>query len=132
MYTSGVNYNRQIIKEYFHQDFRLNDSADIPLEKLSKWIEKLNKINKDNSQEIKFEVSIEEEYQGCNSYEYTHTLLKPFIERLENDTEYNKRIAKEEKELTDYKRLQELKQAQYQEYLKDMKEYNRIVEKYSL
>jgi hypothetical protein len=57
-------------------------------------------------------------------------MLIPFYEREETDTEYNKRIAEEEKEYNEYLQIKKLEREQNAEYLKDLEEYRRIKNKY--
>lgn len=81
--------------------------------------------------DIQIQFTTHEESEGFG-YPETYIELQPYYMRKETDEEYNKRIQEEEKEyaiLQERKRLAEEKNVQY---LKDMKEYERIKDKYHL
>lgn len=122
-----VNYNRQTINDFYYKDqLKVEEYTDIDGIKLSDW---LNKIFKKYGDKIKISMSVWDESSGCGmGPSVIH--LTPFIEREENDKEYNKRIKEEEEEFKKYQERERLIKEASEQYKKDLEEYERIKNKY--
>lgn len=130
--NNKVNYNREIVREYFNKhELRVKNYCDIETEKFIRWLDNIK--NDDDIKEVHgFHFYITDEPGGGCTSEYNIISIKPYLEREENDDEYNKRIDKEEKELQQLEEMRKLKEQFNKEYLKDMEEYKRIKKKYNL
>lgn len=127
-YGIKPNYERKTIKKYLHNlEFRLGEHYDeIDFTDISHWCSKVYNKAKDLNKQIIVNVDIKFESNGsCESTEII--CLVPFYKCEETDKEYNERIAEEEKEYNEY-----LEAVKNSEYLKDLKEYERIKNKYGL
>ena len=127
-YGIKPNYERKTIKKYLHNlEFRLGEQYDeIDFTDIFHWCSKVYNKAKDLDKQIILDVDIKFESNGsCESTEII--CLVPFYECEETDEEYNERIAEEEKEYNEY-----LEAVKNSEYLKDLKEYERIKNKYGL
>lgn len=122
-----VNYNREVVKDSFYKEkLKLKEYDDIDSADLYNW---LNRLFKKYGNQVKIEVSVWEESAGCGTGpSYVH--LIPFITRLEDDKEYNKRIKEEEEELKEMQERERLIQEEREQYRKDLAEYERIKNKY--
>jgi len=127
MIRGKVNYNREIVKDCFYKEkLKLKEYDDIDSADLYDW---LNRLFKKHGDQVKIEVSVWEESAGCGvGPSYVH--LIPFLTRLEDDKEYNKRIKEEEEELKERQERERLIQEEREQYKKDLAEYERIKNKY--
>ena len=132
MYSEKPDYNKRIVKEMLYRlKFKLGEEYDeINFSDIANWCNNVINKTKDIKEKIKIDILCEyEDNGGCDSRRDIITLT-PFYERKENDTEYNNRIAKEEKEYNEYLQVKKLEREQNAEYLKDLEEYRRIKNKY--
>ena len=132
MYSEKPNYNRRKIKENLYKlKFRLGQEYDeIDFAEIINWCSKVIAKSKDLNKKIIIDIYCEDEDTGGCDYRKDVIMLTPFYEREETDTEYNERIAKEEKEYNEYLQVKKLEREQNAEYLKDLEEYRRIKNKY--
>ena len=132
MYSEKPNYDRKIVIEMLYKlEFKLGEEYDdINFSDIFKWCNKVINKTKDIKEKIKIDIRCENENTGGCDYYKDVIILTPFYERKETDTEYNERIAKEEKEYNEYLQVKKLKIEQHSEYLKDLEEYLRIKNKY--
>jgi len=132
MYGEKPNYNRKKIKENLYKlKFRLGEEYDeIDFAEIINWCSKVIAKSKDLNKKLIIDICCEDEGTGGCDYRKDVIMLIPFYEREETDTEYNKRIAEEEKEYNEYLQIKKLEREQNAEYLKDLEEYRRIKNKY--
>lgn len=133
MYSEKPNYDRKIVIEMLYKlEFKLGEEYDdINFSDIFKWCNNVINKTKNIKEKIKIDIRCEnEDTGGCGDYYKDVIILTPFYERKETDTEYNERIAKEEKEYNEYLQVKKLKIEQHSEYLKDLEEYLRIKNKY--
>ena len=132
MYAEKPNYNRRIVKEMLYKlKFRLGEEYDeINFSDIANWCNNVINKTKDIKEKIKIDILCDyEDNGGCDARRDIITLT-PFYEKKESDTEYNNRIAKEEKEYNEYLEIKKKEREQNAEYLKDLEEYRRIKNKY--
>lgn len=133
MFIETIDYSRQIVKENLEKyKWEISEFSSFSFEQFTRWIDKLKA--KFNTDLVKIDCYTSTEYDdsSCCGREYTIINFVPYIEREENDKEYAERIYKAEKEYNELKRIQELRNANQKQYEEDLKEYNRIKEKYNL
>jgi len=133
MFEEGINYDRQIIRENLDKyKWEISEYSNFSFETFEKWINKIK--SKFNTDLIKIDCYLSSEYDdsSCCGREYTIINFVPYIEREENDKEYIERLVKEKQEYEEFKRIQELRNSNQKQYEEDLKEYNRIKEKYHL
>lgn len=130
-FGSKPDYNRRTIKERLYKlKFKFQDYEDFDFDDIVEWCNKVSKKTKDLDQKILIDIdNITEDDGGCGSG-IDYIAFVPFYERKENDEEYNKRIAKEEKEYNEYLEIKKKEREQNAEYLRDLEEYRRIKNKY--
>lgn len=131
-FGSKPDYNRKTIKERLYKlKFRLGEEYDeLDFSDIIKWCDKVSRKIPGLTNNLKLDITIEYESTGGCEASRDIIFLVPFYEREENDEEYNKRIAKEEKEYNEYLEIKKKEREQNAEYLKDLEEYRRIKNKY--
>lgn len=131
------DYERQDVKVEIKPLLRVEEYDSRSILKLTYYlnsiIDGLSKKDKEYvlDKDIQIQFSTHEESEGFG-YPETYIELQPYYIRKETDEEYNKRIAEEEEEYKKNEEIKKLKEKEYNQYLTDLAEYNRIRDKYHL
>ena len=130
-YDEKPNYKREIVKEYLHKNKMVfGEYDDISLKEFVHFVSELQKIEK-KGKRIIIDVDVMETSEGfCQGSDEVR--LVPYFEREENDKEYKERIEDEERQYRENLERERLKKEEYEEYVKDMAEVERIKQKYHI
>jgi hypothetical protein len=124
------DYKRKIVKEYLKNKLVFSEYDDLKFEDIEEWAKKVRKEGGEYKK-INVDVDVMETSEGfCQGPDEVR--LEPYFEREENDKEYKERIEDEERQYKENLERERLKKEEYEEYVKDMEEMDRIKKKYHI
>lgn len=128
-YDEKPDYKRKKVDEYLKNKLVFSEYDDLPIEKIEEWLKKVKKEG--GKHKIIIDVDVCETSEGfCQGPDEVR--LIPYFEREENDKEYKERIEDEERQYWENQERERLKKEEYEEYVKDMAEVERIKKKYHI